>query len=85
MYVKIPENGTAVAHSFGKHPEELEPGNIKVIVSEVVLPGLAEADEAEGPTQGPADREVAGHAIVVQVFVVLEPGNDLLRALAPVV
>ena len=38
--------------SFGKHPEELERANSKDIASPVVLPGLAEADEAEGPARG---------------------------------
>ena len=69
----------------GKRPEELERANPKVIVSPVVLPGLAEADEAESPARASADREVAGHGHVVQVGVVLARVNDLPRALAPVV
>ena len=36
----------------GNHPEELERGNNKLIVSLVVLPGQAEVDEAEGPARG---------------------------------
>ena len=73
-------------HSFGdKRSEELERANPEVIVSSMVLPGQAEADEAEGPAPGSAEREVAGHMIVVQFFVVLARVNDLPRALAPVV
>ena len=74
-----------LARSFGKRPEELERANLKVIASFVVLPGLAEADEAEGPARASADREVADRETAVQVFVVLPPVNDLPRALAPVV
>ena len=53
----------------GKHPEELERGNNKAVISHVVLPGLAEADEAEATARGIADREVASHALAVQVLV----------------
>ena len=75
-----------LARSFGgKRPEELERANPKVIESAVVLPGQAEADEAEGPAPGSAEREVAGHGLVVQVGVVLARVNDRPRALAPVV
>ena len=56
-----------LARSFGKRPEELERANSKFIVSMVVLPGLAEADEAEGPARGSPDREVADHVLVVQL------------------
>ena len=71
--------GAAGCHfrSVGERPEELECGNNKEIVSVVVLPGLAETDEAEGPTQGSTDREVAGHTTVVQVVVVLTRVNGL--------
>ena len=41
-----------LARSFGKRPEELERANSKEILSFVVLPSLAEADEAEGPARG---------------------------------
>ena len=42
-----------LARSFeGKHPKEFERAKLKVIVSFVVLPGLAEADKAEGPALG---------------------------------
>ena len=72
--------------SVGERPEELERGNNKEIVSAVVLPGQAEADEAEGPARGSAEREIAGHALGVQVVVVLARVNDLPRALfTPVV
>ena len=47
------EKRSRLARSFeGKRPEELERANNKVIVSAVVLPGQAEADEAEGPALG---------------------------------
>ena len=39
-------------HAAGECPEELERANSKVIVSVVVLPSQAEADEAEGPARG---------------------------------
>ena len=74
-----------LARSFGKRPEELERANSKAIASPVVLPGLAEADEAEGPARASADREVAGQVTAVQVGVLLASVNDLPRALAPVV
>ena len=65
----------------GNHPEELERGNNKLIVSLVVLPGQAEVDEAEGPARGIADLEVGGHKPVVQVFVVvLARVNDIPRS-----
>ena len=77
---------TLLARSFeGKRPEELECANLKVIASPVVLPGQAEADEAEGPARARTDREVAGQVLAVQVGVVLAAVNDLPRALAPVV
>ena len=63
----------------GKRPEDLERGEEKEILSTVVLPGLAEADEAEAPAPGSAEREVADHAIIVQVFVVLAAIDDLPR------
>ena len=66
-----------LARSFGKRPEELERGNNKAIGFHVVLPGQAEADQAEGAARGSADREVADHVPVVQVFVVLARVNDL--------
>ena len=50
-----------------------------------ILPGLAEADEAEIPARGSADSEVAGHTAAVQIFVVIAAINDLPRALASVV
>ena len=74
-----------MARSFGKRPKELERAKSKDIVLFVGLPGQAEADEAEAPARGSAEREVAGHAPAVQVFVVLAPVNDLPRSLAPVV
>ena len=47
------EKRSRFARSFeGKRPEELERANNKVIASAVVLPGQAEADEAEGPARG---------------------------------
>ena len=49
---KLSEKRSRLARSFGKRPEELERANSKVIVSLVVLPGQAEADEAEGPALG---------------------------------
>ena len=61
--------------SHGKVPEELEPGNNEEIVSVVVLPGLVEADEAEAAAWGSADREVAGHEIVIQVIVLARVNN----------
>ena len=61
-------------------PEELERANIEVIVSFVVLPGLAEADEAERPAHRVGDRE-----LVVHVAVTLARVNDRPRAIAPVV
>ena len=64
----------------GKLPKELERLKSKAIISTVVLPGLAEANEAEGPARRSADREVAGHEVVVQVSVVLARVNDLPRA-----
>ena len=69
----------------GKPPEELERRNVKTITSAVVLPGLADADEAEGLARGSTDREVVGHVIVFQVLVVLAAINDLPRALASAV
>ena len=53
----------------------------------MVLPGLAEADKAEGPARESADLEVAGYRTIPgeQVGVVLASINDLPRALAPVV
>ena len=69
----------------GERPEELECGNKKPMVSVVVLPGQAEADEAEGPARAVADREVAGHVRGVQVVVVLVRVNGRPRALAPVI
>ena len=36
----------------GQRPEELERGEVKVIISTVALPGLAEADEAEAFARG---------------------------------
>ena len=74
-----------LAHSFAKRPEELERANTKGIACFVVLPGLAKADEAEGPDLGSADREVAGHKFVVQVGVVLVRVTDHARALTPIV
>ena len=73
------------ALSRGKCPEELERGELKGISSIVVLPGLAEADEAEAPARGSADREVVGHVLAFQVFVVLARVNDHPRALCSVV
>ena len=49
---KLSEKRLRLARSFGKRPEELERANIKGIASVVVLPGQAEADEAEGPARG---------------------------------
>ena len=50
---KLSEKRSRLARSFeGKRPEELERANSKEIVSAVVLPGQAEADEAEGPALG---------------------------------
>ena len=50
---KLSEKRSRVARSFeGQRPEELERANNKVIESFVVLPGQAEADEAEGPALG---------------------------------
>ena len=50
---KLSEKRSRLARSFeGKRPEELERANNKVIESFVVLPGQAEADEAEGPALG---------------------------------
>ena len=63
----------------GKRPEDLERGELKAIISTVVLPGLAEADEAEAFAWGTADREVAGQEVAVQVLVVLAAINDLPR------
>ena len=39
----------------GKRPEHLERGKGKEIISFVVLPGLAEADEAEAPGRASGD------------------------------
>ena len=41
----------------GKRPKDLERGEFKVIFSIVVLPSLAEADEAEAPSWGSADQQ----------------------------
>ena len=74
------------ARSFAeKLPEDLERAHLKVVVSTVGLPSLAEADEAEGPTQGRADREVVGLVTAVQVLVVLATINDYPRAITPIV
>ena len=69
----------------GKRSEELERGNAKLKLSVVVLPSLAEADEADGHARRSADREVAGHGPVVQVVVVLARINDRPQARTPVV
>ena len=50
-----------------------------------ILPGLAEADEAEIPARGSADCEIAGYVLAVQVFVVIAAINDLPRSLTSVV
>ena len=71
-----------MARSLVKRPEELERAEVKAIISTGVLPGLAEADEAEAPELASLDREVAGHATGVQVSVVLASVNDRPRSLA---
>ena len=49
---KLSEKRSRLARAFGKRPEELERANSKANASAVVVPGLAEADEAEGPALG---------------------------------
>ena len=70
---------------MGKRPKELKRGDVKVVTSFVILPSLAEADEAEAPAWGIADREVAGLVLAVQVEVVVAAVSDLPRAIGSVV
>ena len=60
-----------------KHLEDLERENIKVIVFEVILPSVLEADKAEGAALASTDCEVTAHSLANQVEVVLTLINSV--------
>ena len=55
---EVDEKCSGFTMCTGKHSEELESRNIKVMVSAVVGPGQAEADEADRLARASADCEV---------------------------